>query len=83
MELSNVQIGMFSSVVTELLKFFPLLNVNELTRALTTIVVVFLGTITFSNLSLEGMLSSLLVALVSYKMVIQPVAKVSGLATQK
>ena len=82
-------IGLVSSVVTELFKFIPFLNKNNITKSLTTIVVIIAAVFIseggkITDWKYAGVLFSQAVvyALVSYKMFVQPVAKESGLITQ-
>lgn len=80
---SDIAVGFGGSVVTEILKYIPALNKNELTRALTAIVVIGLSSFLFNGgWSWTSFANSLVAALVSYKAVVQPVASVSGLKTQ-
>lgn len=84
MELDLIQLGFISSVVTEVLKMLPMLNKNSFVKSMvailvTTGVVFVMG----SEFTVEAVVMALVVALTSYKMVVQPITKEAGLSTQK
>ncbi len=77
-------IGAVTSIVTELLKYVPFLNKNSLTRSLTSIVLLVIGNfVVAGKFSLEVFLQSLVFALTTYKLIVQPVADTTGMKTQK
>lgn len=79
-----IAIGTFGSIVTEIFKYVPFLNTSNLTRSLTAIVVILIGTVlTTGKFDISTFVQSLIVALVAYKSLIQPVAGAAGLRTQK
>ncbi len=79
------QIGLLSAAVTELLKLSPGLRRNELTIALTSIFVTLIGVLVFNpaDFSWSNFIPALLYSFASYKVIVQPVAKTAGLASQK
>ena len=79
--LDPIIIGLLSSVATELFKFFPFLGKNELTRAITAIAITVLGTYLLGN-GITDFPTAITSALVSYKVIVQPLAKSSGIKTQ-
>lgn len=83
--LSVELVALLSSVFAEILKIFPKIKENELIRSLVAMGVVVLG-ITFQPglaLNLQTFGSVLLFAFLNYKFIVQPVASVMGLGTQK
>lgn len=76
--------GLASSVVTEIFKFVPFLNKNNLTRSVTAIIVVAVAAwIQSGSLwSWDVIIPTLGFAFLNYKMVVQPLAKVTNIATQ-
>lgn len=85
--LSAYIIGFLSSVVTELFKLFPALNLNPLTKVLTAITVMVIGTlwsIGFNVTTWDWNLFGQVVvwSFVNYKMIVAPVAGVIGMRTQ-
>lgn len=88
--LTPVVIGAISSVVTEIFKFVPFLNSNETTRAITSVVVVVIGVFISIGFSFSTwpeffstLFQSIVYALASYKVIVQPVATNVGVSTQK
>lgn len=82
-------IGAVSSVVTEILKFIPFLNRNNVTKSLTTIVVIIVavfisegGNIADWHQAGVVFVQAVVYAFTAYKMIVQPVAKESGSKTQ-
>jgi len=75
-ELELVQIGFISSIISQILALFPFLGKSDLSRAIlaiivTTGVVFVIG----SSFTLEAVAGSLVFALTSYKMFVQPLAE--------
>mgnify|MGYP001579599697 CR=1 FL=1 len=83
-QVSDAIWGLVSAVVAELLKFFPALNRNELTRASTVIVVTFIAAYISNSFvwSWSALGSVLLFSFTSYKMAVQPMGKFLGSRTQ-
>lgn len=86
-QLSAYIIGLLSSVVTEVFKFFPALSSNEVTKVVTAVVVMAVGTlfsigfnVTAWDWNLFGQV--MIWSFVNYKMIVQPMAKTTGLVTQ-
>lgn len=82
-------IGAVSSVVTELLKLIPFLSKNNVTKSLTTIVVIIVavfisegGKITDWKQAGVIFAQAIVYAFTTYKMIVQPVAKETGSKTQ-
>lgn len=84
MTLDVIELGFISSVVTEVLKLFPIFNKNAFVKSLVAIVVT-TGVVFImgSEFTVEAVVTSLVVALTSYKMIVQPIASEAGLSTQK
>lgn len=78
-------IGLCSAVVTEVLKVVPFLRKSQVTVSIVAIIVTALGTWVYNpnGLSFDALMAALASALVSYKMVIQPLATGMKLPTQK
>ncbi len=80
-------IGLGSSFLTELFKFIPFLNENELTRTITAFVVMALITLASIGFNVQMwdwsvFVQVLLWSFVNYKTIVQPVASATGLRTQ-
>ena len=76
-----------ASAVTELLKLFPLLNKNDITKVFTTVVVMAAGTLwhlgfDFSAWDWNLFGQVVIWSFVNYKMIVQPFATTTGLKTQ-
>ena len=79
-----VQIGIAGALVSEALKFIPILRQNSITKALTAIVVTLvIALFTSRTFSFEGFVAALIVALTTYTAVLQPVMKAAGASSQK
>lgn len=83
-------IGAIASVVTEILKFFPFLAKNSITKSITTIVVIIIavfisyhGQITDWHTAGVVFFQAIVYAFTTYKMIVQPIAKGSGSSTQE
>ena len=79
--LSQYVIGLVSSIVAELFKLFPALRKNDLTIALTAIVVLFLGELyeagfKLADWSWSSFASLAVFAFLNYKFIVQPIASV-------
>jgi len=80
-------IGLMASAVTELLKLFPLLNKNDITKVFTTVVVMAAGTLWHLGFDVSAwdwnLFGQVVIwSFVNYKMIVQPVATTTGLKTQ-
>ena len=80
--LEPYQVGILASVVSELLKYIPLFKTNDLYKSLMVLAVAIGGTWIFSGLTVANFGTVILSAFVTYKMLIQPVAKEVGLKSQ-
>ncbi len=87
--LAPAVIGAVSSVVTEILKYVPFLNKNNVTKSLTTIVVIIVavfisegGKVSDWNQAGNIFAQAVVYALTTYKMLVQPITKEAGLQTQ-
>lgn len=87
--LTPAVIGIVSSILTEILKLIPWLNKNNLIKSITTIVVIVIavfisygGNITDWKQASVIFFQAVVYALTSYKMIVQPIAKESGMNTQ-
>lgn len=74
MNLDPIQVGFLSSLVAEILKFVPVLRTNDLTVALTAIVVDILGAFFLTGGSMASLPMIILASFASYKLLIQPLA---------
>ena len=81
--LTAIQLGFISGLVTELFKLIPLLNQNKLFRILTAIAVCFAGTWYFVGFSAIGWVEVFVYAVASYGLVLKPIAAGLGSKTQK
>lgn len=72
MEFTDVQVGVLSSLVAEVLKFIPWLRVNEITVAATAIVVNCIGAYFFTVGDSYSFAQVFISSLVTYKALIQP-----------
>ena len=80
---STAVLGLLVSIITEALKYIPVLSYNALTKALTAIVVLAVGVfVTTGTFDFTTFVGALVFALTSYTAIVQPVAKVTGLRTQ-
>lgn len=79
-ELTTVQIGVLSAVITELLKYIPFLNSNSLIKAVTSIVVCVVGALYFTGS--QDYVQVILIAFATYKVLVQPIGQVVGIRTQ-
>ena len=82
MELNEIQVGALASLVTEALKLIPWLRKNEITVALTAIIINTVGTYVFVGTSIYSIGTVFLYSLASYHVLIKPVAKSLGLKSQ-
>lgn len=82
-ELSVVQVGILSSVLSEILKYVPTINQSPLLRALTALVVCLVGTFLFTGGGLNNLAGVVVTALATYKALVQPLASSMELRTQK
>ena len=82
--LSSYGFGLLVSIFTELLKFFPWLGKNELTKSLTAVVLAVVGAWYSTGWvwDFDVFAGVLLFAFLNYKMLIQPLGKVSSIKTQ-
>lgn len=85
--LSIFAIGLMSSVLTEALKMVPILRRNTLSKSLTAIVVVVLGTLYAIGFDVSAwdwnLFASVLVfSFLNYRIIIKPVTTTMGLKTQ-
>lgn len=73
---SAALVGLGASVLTELLKFFPVLNKSDWTKSGTALVVVFILALASNagTWSWSYFVSLLVFALLNYKMIVQPVS---------
>ncbi len=76
---TSALIGLSSSIITEAFKFVPFLRANALVQAITSIVVVFGVSLlsaytTKTALTVDSFITSLVFALTSYKLLVEPTA---------
>lgn len=86
-QLTAYIVGLLSSVVTEIFKYFPVLAKNQITKVMTSVVVMVVGTlfsIGFNAAAWDWEVFGQVViwSFVNYKMIVQPMAKTAGLVTQ-
>ena len=75
--------GFVSSVVSEVFKFIPFIRDNTIARAVTIIVVTLVASfVAEGKFNLEGFVAAAVVALTSYRTIVQPIATATGSATQ-
>lgn len=81
---------MISSVVTELLKYIPFLNKNNITKSLTTMVVIVIAVLISEGGKIADwhqagivFFQAVVYAFTSYKMIVQPMAKSVEMKTQE
>lgn len=80
-------IGLMASVLTEVLKYLPILNSKPIYKSLTAVLVVAAGAFYMSGFSLaawdwERFFMILIFAFVNYKVIVKPVAESMNLRTQ-
>lgn len=76
--------GFVSSVVTEIFKLVPFIRDNNIAKAVTVIVVTLVSSfVAEGKFTLEGFVAASIVALTSYRTIVQPVAASTGLRSQK
>ncbi len=80
----TVIVGAVGSVLTELFKLFPFIRENVVFRTAVTIIVLVVGNlITEGKFNWESLVGSLIIALTTYRTLIQPIAQSTGLRSQK
>ena len=78
-----ISIGIISAIVTEIFKFVPALRQNALVQALVAIVVIAGTTLaTGGSFTGDSLVGSLVVALTTYKSVVQPLSKTFNYSSQ-
>lgn len=82
--LSTFAIGLMASVFTEVLKLVPVLRRNSLSKSLTAIVVVALGTFyvvgfDVSSFDLNTFVSILVFSFLNYRIIVKPIVNSTGL----
>ena len=82
MNLTELQVGILASVLTEILKFIPQLNA-PLSKAVTALIVAFAGAFFFTAGTPTDYASVVIISFVTYKALVQPAAVVANLSTQK
>lgn len=85
--LSVFVIGLMSSFLTEVLKFIPLLRKNALSKSLTAIVVVALGTLYSVGFDVSAwnwsiFVSVLMFSFLNYRIIVKPITTTMSLKTQ-
>ena len=84
MELPIYLIGFLSALITELIKFFPFIGKNKAVNSAVAIVLCAIGVFFFTGkFTFEAFVESVLYALGSYKMLVQPTFQLAGSKTQK
>ncbi len=81
---NSILVGTLSSVATEILKFIPFLRSNEITIAVTNIVVVAIGVVASTGtLTVTSFVSALGVSIATYLAAVKPVSGNLGLRSQE
>ena len=84
---SDFAIAFMASALTEILKFFPVLNSQPIFKSLTAVLVVAAGAFYMSGFNIAAwdwnqFFTILMFSFVNYKMLIQPSAKAMSIRTQ-
>ena len=74
--------GLLTSILIEIIKFFPAIGEDDLRKSLVAIILVALGASITVGWSWGNFFMVMLYAFANYKMIIQPVAKKLGLPSQ-
>lgn len=79
MELELVQIGFISSIISYIFNLFPKLGNSGFSRALVAIIITtILSYVYNSEFTFESVITSLVYALTTYKMILQPISEKAG-----
>jgi hypothetical protein len=80
---SDAVLGLCASIVTEIIKYVPFVRNNALASSIVAIIVVAVGTFVSSGVfTWPTFLNSLASAFLSYKIIVQPIARDVGMRTQ-
>ena len=85
--LSTFIIGLMASVLTEVFKIIPILRKNALSKSLTAIIVVILGTFYAVGFNVSAwdwniFANVLVFSFLNYRIIVRPIAKNASLITQ-
>lgn len=83
--LNPYTVGLMASIVTEALKMIPFLRSNDIYKAGTAIVVMFVGTFVYlgGSFDLTTFFNIAIFSFLNYKMIVQPLAGAAQLGSQK
>ncbi len=80
---TTLLVGALTPIITELLKLFPILRTNSLVTSIIAIILVLIGNfLTEGKFTLDSFVASIVIALTTYKMLVQPLAETGGLRSQ-
>lgn len=77
-----ILIGALTAVISEIFQLLPALRSNDVVRSVVVLVVALGGVVLFGTVDLKDFATTLIAALTTYKLIVQPGAKALGSPTQ-